>query len=1080
MTKCRMFFTVGLLNSLVVACVTGDVLSAAAEGVEVSPTGDLVWKDSRRPAYLVSTTARWTNFRTRQWQRARMAAAAKEFPSYGWIYGEANTIAKMKRMGFNALNPFALPTGYLPLLPGYRKGLTPEQDFLQLERLVRRFGWRGKGLNVLGNPRRQSEWEPCLRELRALTNMPFYIDLYTSRPSRLSRQSKIVGKKLDVDRLFYPDAGNGFSQTFRLTSEPGRAALTSLYVKDAETYRSLGVKPFAYKLLNEPNYTDDSDEFKQMLSAVLRRQFGGREVSETVRSIEAQKLRERLMSEMMRDVRSALHGVEPATPTFVQVHSEAWRKNWNGIDLYSMNRNMDMISIGTAGYSYDQPERGEVPSQGLVDALGRYAFYRAMAGGKPLLASEAYFGGMGQDRTPWLEKMLWYQAAEGVSLANLWEWNHPFSEEPKVPFALANAKGCRPETWDSLPRIVQELNALADFFPAGVRHVKSRVACLFSTATQRFDEQRMTAWCEAVAALELGQIRTDAIFEEQLVPGGDCRISDYDVIVAVAVDEMLATTAEALVRWMDAGGRLVVVDATMDRNEYGEKLPGSSPKPLSHANCVNIAAGQGYLRRSQLLLGCLEQLGVRSLADVKDLPTGRHPHFVRLVRASNPDGLTGWFVANYADESKLLTIASPELAGCSSVQPYGENLWPTTNGVMSVIVPARFHTLAITGPRDALERRFGTKSELGVAELRAAYDKMVVADRARAPRRASVPIDISEVANAGFDNQQGWADDTAWDDAHGHGLVGVPYHAQTYRHIDFDVIRFDFNRNRTTIALASKTRPYGLACTPPLALGGQRIRGLAILGAVTHARLGETAAVLNVTYADGGVVQTPLRTGLELGDWRVDSNGAEMRSNCVWQTRGRGFFLYEWQNPRPSEEAKALSLKGGDGESSANIVAISFLPTQFVTEFSNRLVLSAGEVLSTTNSCVFKMGGEGFALNESAYASGVLRYEVRQCEEESGRLPQFQRAVARAQGVLASGEESSTDSHNCTVIGRSHIMGVRKSVVSADEWAEVEIPLALICNGQNSAGRVEPMVSVKHLFLGGSPQFQYRNVRLEY
>lgn len=1052
----------------------------AGSHVVLSPSGDLVWEENGRPAFLVSTTAKWTNFRSQNWQKRRAQAAAREFPSHAWIYGEENTMAKMRRMGFNAMNPFALPTGFLPLLPGYEPGLSPEEDFAQLVRLTHAFRWDRKDRSVIRLPRKAEEWEPCLRELRALTNMPFYIDLYTSRPAQLSRRAKVVGERLDVERLFYPRAGKGFSQTFRLTSEPGRAALLSLYVKDAETYRALGVKPFAYKLLNEPSYSDDSGEFRALLAADLRARFGDRKLGDVGVAVEKQKLRERLMTDEMRDVRTALRKVEPGTPTFVQVHSEAWRQNWNGVDLYAMNRVMDIVSIGTGGYCYDQPECGERPSPSLADFFGRYAFYRAQANGKPLVASEGYFGGMGFDRTPWLEKMLWYQAVEGVSLVNLWEWNHPLAEKPTVPFSLANARGCRPETWDSLPRLVRQLGEMSDFFPAGVRREKTRVACLYSQPTQRVAPGRLDAWCAAVAALELHQVRADAIFEEQLPSGEDCRIGAYDVIVAAGVDEVLPQTRASLRRWMDAGGTLVVADATLDRDEHGEMLPAESPDVLNHRNCRRLSASLSDPSGAAALLDQLARLGVRPFVAVTDAMTGAHPPFVRVVRASNADGLVGWFVANYSEESRLLTLAAPELDGVAAVQPFGTNAWPTADGKMTVFVPAQFHALAVTGPAQALAARFGARAERPLAQLKADAAAAVAADRARAPKRASVPVDLRAVANGGFDNQQGWDDGTVWEDAHGRDLKGVPYHAQTFRHVAFDIIRFDYNRNRTTVALASTRRPSGLARTPPLPLGGKPFRSLAILGAAVHARPGEVAATLEVRYADGAVVCAPLRVGRELGNWVVGENDDAMRANCVWQSGGKGLFYCEWSNPRPSAALEGFSLLGGEGESAANIVAVSALETRFARAFAHRVTLSEGVVLDTPGASNFRLDGDGLALDGDILRTGVLRYLVRQPPQTPGEVPQFRRAAAVAHGCDAAGKACATEPHCITVAGRRHLLAAKASVVTADEWAEVEIPLGEICKGVNSDGQTVPLAVLKRLVIGGQPRFAYRDVRIEY
>ena len=1062
------------------------ILAGRAEQIGVSLDGThLIWRESGKPAFLVSTTVKWESFGEEAmcipWEKAK-----KRFGGYAWLYNQPNTIAKLTRMGFNSLNAFALPTGYLPLLPDYAPAKTPEGEFDELLRLERQYGWYdpGRKVDALGHSHSQSQWAAAMAEMRALTDMPFYVDFHTPRPYRLSAARAVVGNKLDIGSLFYAKRGSAFTQAFRLSSAAGRDALVKMYVHDAQMYKRLGVKPWAYKLLNEPSYYDTS----RPTQALAPKGLTGRALE-----VEQLKVRERLMSDICQRLRRELQAVEPGTPTFAQVHSQAWKQSWNSIDLYSLDRAMDIISIGTGGYAYGHVEvaphgvafdKAAEPGSDLTDHLGKMAFYRALARGKPLVASEMYFGGMGKDRAADVEKTLAHAAAEGVSMANLWEWGPLYYGVPHVSYVLTNPLGCLPQTWDKFPDVVKRLNALTDFFPAGVRRERTRVACLFSNPTRRFAPNRTVGFEQAVAALELAHVRTDAIFEEQLPEGPDCRLGDYDVIVACGVDETLETTDAALRGWLDRGGTLVVFDAPMDCNEYGEKRE----KPLvrsCHRNLVKLPDEQASFVRSLQLREVLAKRGIAPVADVRDVVTGDLAPYVRVVRAANGEGLTGWMFANYSGTARLVSVKAPAV-GPFAVEPFGTNAWPTAAGEMQVLVPAQGFAYAICGERAKLEARFGAKMQLSAADARAALERMEAADAARAPRRKSAPISLTAYANGGFDNQQGWKTDTVWRDGRGTGLWGVPYHGQTYRHIDFDVIRFDFNENRTTVALKSKRRPDGLARTGAIPLGGRQLRGLAMLLAAVHARPGETACALEVRFVDGQTVRQPLRVGTELGDWSIADNPEELQKRCVWKNgSGKGFFLYEWDNPRPSDPVESLTLVGGEGESAANVLAVTALPTIFTQRYARRIDLEKGpfvEGLVKSRGRTFApAAGKPWPLTAEEIPKVVLRFQMAQPPGKFGETPVFIHADTSLTGKLKSGETTRTDAHSITEAGNLVRACFQRSVVTADEWAEIELPLWRVCTGEDSAGAIKPMVTLESVTVNyWSPAHWFRNVRLEW
>ena len=1034
---------------LLMAALAASPAGASSDPHDVVCDGVGLARDGK-PLFLTSVSTEMTTIGDAYLAKGRLAEVGGRYPEWKWLCGEPNTMAKFRRMGLNALWCF------------------PPHNPDRLKRA--RF-----------------DLDIYLGELRKRGDLPVSLDIRTRLGAGKSDAARNLAATLpdadfDPDEIFIGDHFSGKAIPFRLASKKGIEAMTAMFVARARQYRDWGVKPWSYKIFNEVHYNDNTPEF----NALLEKRFAGR--PRGPRELESLLLREELVARACSHIRAAIRReVNPDALCFVQSTSPCWMQGGSAWDHYAINRGLDIVSIGTGGYAYANPERApegtkfadaEDPSPGLVEHLGRIAFYRALAHGKPMVASELYFPGLGRNRSRELESTLVYAAADGISMANLWEWGLIKARPSTVSFELYNIEACPPDTFDVLPRVMKEINAWADFFPVAGRLEKARVACIFSNPTRRANEARIGDYSRAVAALELAHIRADAICEEQLT-GDDCRIDDYDVIVASGVEETLDTTDAALVKWMDRGGRLVVIGDGMDRDQFRRTRP-TPPAAPRHANAVKFAPGDSIFRLAAALRGQLAPWGVRPVADVRDAATGDTAPLVRVAKAK-VDGMTGWFFANYSDTARLVTVSAPELedAACA-VDPFGTNRWPTADGKMTVLVPPRFHARAASGSAEALAARFGAKVDVSVAALESARDGLIAEAKASAPRRPSKPVDLRSVANGGFDNPQHWTTGTVWDDERGRDLKGVPYHRQTFRHIDFDIIRFDYNDNRTTIALKSAARPGGLTATPAFDVD-EPIRGLAILAGAVHAKAGETAATLEIRYADGGSVRQPLVVGREIGDWQVDANDEAMRAKCAWSDRGgKGFFLYEWENSEPSRKVASFALAGGEGQSAANIIAVTRLPTRFAKAYANRVDLER----NTFPLGKGKVRRYPVRLPPEAFR-GVIRLQATHPLRGSGARPFFGRVGITAKGRLADGTAVAT-SNGGIIINRATIVQMAESAASPDEWAELEFPIdsSLIQGSGKIAGGAKEgkMATIDEIVISnpwGDPHI-YRDIRIEY
>ena len=150
----------------------------------------------------------------------------------------------------------------------------------------------------------------------------------------------------------------------------------------------------------------------------------------------------------------------------------------------------------------------------------------------------------------------------------------------------------------------------------------------------------------------------------------------------------------------------------------------------------------------------------------------------------------------------------------------------------------------------------------------------------------------------------------------------------------FDIIRFDFNDNRSCIALRSKRNPeYPEQVTIPV---GRKCGDFAILQTCVGGKPGDAVLKYRIRYADGTVQEKTAVKGMEICDWKIDANPAALQKTAVWSDEEHyGFFLYELPNPFPSKTVANLELLSCGGDGTAVICAISALETIFTREYAH-------------------------------------------------------------------------------------------------------------------------------------------------
>jgi beta-galactosidase len=173
------------------------------------------------------------------------------------------------------------------------------------------------------------------------------------------------------------------------------------------------------------------------------------------------------------------------------------------------------------------------------------------------------------------------------------------------------------------------------------------------------------------------------------------------------------------------------------------------------------------------------------------------------------------------------------------------------------------------------------------------------------------PLDLRSVANRGF------ADDTAddgkggWTDQGGNDFRMMPLGAHLLQGVPFTIIDPASNSDRSCLVLGGAGRPTFPRTVEGIAVGGQVARLFFLHTAAWLGRAGAVAMTYRVHYADGQVLEIPVRAGTEIADWwnPCDLPGARLgMSRTNDQLREVGLFLMPWENPRPQVAITSLDV----------------------------------------------------------------------------------------------------------------------------------------------------------------------------
>lgn len=710
-------------------------------------------------------------------------------------------------------------------------------------------------------------------------------------------------------------------------------------------------------------------------------------------AIEYAKLQEKQLVDLAVELRQLVRSIDKKPVILQLLGGEHAMSIAHGCNIFELQSRMDAITPGTGNFCFDAAEdyNAATPfretlavSRNLKIALLRHALYYPLAKDKVYLNTEAYIA---ENKADNFQAVLWRELALGRQQVLFWSW---FGMEPpgkRMPkFSLLNPGVQQPQELEAIPRFRKALAPIADLFLDRKNKLFApQVAFLYSNPTLRVtgitgnQTPRLFATLPFLAALHFRHVDFAGVFEENLA----AELDRYKILILGDVTHISEETHKQLKQYLDKGGILVAMGGEFRQSEYGvpfadplidfrrtpqREMYGRIPEfdiPASLKWKISTAPGwevRGTLNGAPAVLRkrfgkgelwflnadigdyaltavldpLLKQCDIRPYATVlkpdQEEPMPNIEVFPFRKRTAHGE-LNGYLLFNQNRESCCFRIAAPGIQD-TVFEPVSGELYPVENGFVTVRLSNRECRVLVAGDKAEWMKRFPAPTEKSPEQLRKETEQLVRKERLRAPFRKSFPLDLKAVANSGFDNAQKWATDSALVDSNHRYLSNVPFHTQRFGDLFFDIIRFDFNDNRSCLALRSKRNPeYPAQVTVPV---GRKCGDFAILQTCVGGKPGDAVLKYRIRYADGTVQEKTAVKGVEIGDWKIDANPAALQKTAVWSDEERyGFFLYELPNPFPSKTVVALELLSCEGDGTAVICAISALETIFTREYAH-------------------------------------------------------------------------------------------------------------------------------------------------
>lgn len=993
---------------------------------------------------------------------------------YDYMYRQIPNHENMKQVGFNSLcinvGVFWLRV-FSPEYRGYEKRLEWEtylKEVLAAPKVLRYY---------------RAVWLEKTQEMFRNLRLPLYIE--THDLAYISRNPEWLEKYAGKDLLSDYKNKSAFSLPFHLGKPEARELVYKMWRHAAKSMKFENAKVYSFELFNEPKYGDSTpfnrrlfvEELKKQYPSVdaVNREWGTRYSSfaeiETLPlskehpafHVAFGKFQQNQIVELCREGDRQIKAIMPDTGTTVQsLGHEAYRQSWHNFPWHELSKTSNVINTGTGNHTYAffaglsdaKTPFAKTPNvtTNIRENLTRMKFMLALAGkSKPMLNGECYTS---NTKTA-LHAIIWNEVMRGQNAVYLFAWGGIAGTKERAmiaPYEMLNTYYFPYSAFEAIPQARNEIAAVADLVLPRSNRVKADCAVLYSLPSIRYDGACGTEFTAgmttAAMALQFSSYAYDMILEEQLSE----QLKNYKVLFASGVRNTFKDTMAQLEAFVKNGGTLVLGAPYPAMNEYGKTIPNfldSKPEKYGKGRIVYLPEG---IRDYELAEKLETLLPVKPMANVRKAGTMEKMANVEVQKCAK-DGLTLFYLNNLDGFPKHIAFSAPEFSNAVVIDPFGKRTYEVKNGTVSLALPIVGRTILIAGSKTKVAGRFGAFSAFSAEETQKEYDSLCrAASRKKENSRPGATVNLAKFANYGFDNQQKWPVDTAWFDKKGRDLKGVPWHENVFGKTAFELIRMDFNDNRTCIALKSRNLPDAPEEVTGIPVDA-KIGSLSLLHAVTHGTPGETAFRCRVRYADGSSTEIPFVVGKNTGDWRLAENPENMKKLIAWKNGDDlGFFQTEWRNPTPEKLVTSLDFISGNGNSTPIVVAVSThpAPKQRVElpgwTFSGAPIKNGVIELNGMRNAGFTAPqGKGLTIPKEKLESAEIVFELNNRTTDGNRVKLVGAVIYaagyRGQKPCTGGASAATDSWMYT---RSHNPDDDPAT-----WQKMRIPLAVSMRDNN-------------------------------
>lgn len=706
---------------------------------------------------------------------------------------------------------------------------------------------------------------------------------------------------LSYDEKSRAPGGHHF-MPYSILTEEGRKVWLTMWTEGARETMKMGWRPWCYELMNEPASSE----------------LGS--IDGSLRPVDRLKALEERFATLLEEGQAALKTVHADARACFQPTTMRTK----GIDLYRSNENLEVVCAPTGGHG------------GAVEAH----LLRALADGKPIVDSEMYVG----CDTNSIRQSFLDQYQRGYNVSYMFKWSRRPSDWRSVHEVVETEgkwKGVKfwrmwPE--ESLKRVgkvsaynflcpykvatdqllgirlaKREIEDVDLFFTPRDRGVKREVATVFSAPTERLTQcggpGNVRLFDSAVTAVEYAHYPQDVIFEPQFTNTLD-RISRYKVVVLAGVSAMYPGSWNTLKKWVEKGGRLVVLRESASLDEYGERNPEApelqpGETPFGKGTIAFYPEKLGSLAMAEKIAAAASAAGVHPSCEMLDAvkDDGSAASSIEVTPARRGK-LDAYMITSRAPTTPIVRFKPAPVPG--SKKPMLVRIWTEPGGsevpgadsrvrnLVSCRQPLKpdsngYYVLTLNGGSQFYV--YGDPAEILKVYPRTAADcewrpeltaKQALAngraylEQEKAERAARMPVFDVDPNHLAFVRLHEKAN------LQNPGFK-IPWGVTDWRGMRFDFIRFDQNQFKDVIAVDQVVRDIVI---------DRRVLNLYFC----HTR----APVYRVRYEDGKTAVIAAKDCREVVGWKDDE--------------GHSYQIAEWKNQRPEVKIASLDIapaKGG-------------------------------------------------------------------------------------------------------------------------------------------------------------------------